>query len=199
MRLRLFGVRVTGNHPVLYLAGRSGRLLELHFKDAEIHFLFESVAVRDSRTVVDFEVLLDGQSFVRSIGPADCEPGDVLTFAGRRCDLEANGRYITYGGSLMTLPKISEKAFQAQVKELSGVLRVDKFYHPWLSKFSARGFPDLTIVKGDRLIFAELKAEKGKVTPEQSEWLDILGGVKTVEAYLWRPDDLQTIADILRG
>jgi hypothetical protein len=99
----------------------------------------------------------------------------------------------------MTLPKISEKELEAQVRQLSGVLGVDKFYHPWLSKFSARGFPDLTIVKGDRLIFAELKRQDTQPTLEQCDWLETLNNIKTVEAYLWRPDDLQTIADILRG
>ena len=73
------------------------------------------------------------------------------------------------------------------------------------------GFPDVVMVKSPRLIFAELKSEKGKLTPEQEEWLDGLGSCgdavrqlghlvdkEGVEVYLWRPSDLDNIIDILR-
>jgi hypothetical protein len=54
------------------------------------------------------------------------------------------------------------------------------------------------LVKENRLIFAELKSSIGKVSPAQTEWLDALK--KTgVEVYLWRPDDFDSIVEILRG
>lgn len=63
-----------------------------------------------------------------------------------------------------------------------------KFYHPWISVKSAAGYPDCTLVRGDRLIYAELKGERGKVTAAQRAWLAALGGVPGVEVYVWRPE-----------
>lgn len=68
-------------------------------------------------------------------------------------------------------------------------------YHTLRSKGSKAGYPDRTLWR-DRVIFAELKGEKGKPTPLQVENLDGLakaGG----EVYLWRPSDLDEIAKIL--
>ena len=50
-----------------------------------------------------------------------------------------------------------------------------------------RGFPDLVLVHTTtgRLIFIELKSDKGKVRPEQDVWLQHLG--KRHEAYVWNP------------
>ena len=52
------------------------------------------------------------------------------------------------------------------------------------------GFPDLTLVRGERLVFCELKAQGRKPTPEQETWLDALrkaspyGGF---DVYVWTP------------
>jgi hypothetical protein len=70
------------------------------------------------------------------------------------------------------------------------------------------GFPDLVLVhpKRGRLIFAELKAEKGKVKPHQQEWLDALDNARSKDkpghthtVAVWRPSDLDDIERILRG
>ncbi len=68
-------------------------------------------------------------------------------------------------------------------------------YHTLRSKGSQSGFPDRVLVR-DRVIFAELKREKGVVTDAQREWLDGLAAVGA-EVYLWRPSDLDEIAEIL--
>lgn len=49
------------------------------------------------------------------------------------------------------------------------------------------GFPDLVLVHTTtgRLIFVELKSDKGRVRPEQDVWLQHLG--RCHEVYLWRP------------
>lgn len=60
------------------------------------------------------------------------------------------------------------------------------------------GFPDLVLVRGTRLIFAELKSEKGTVKPEQTEWLLRLGGAGA-ECYIWRPKNWKNIEAILTG
>lgn len=58
------------------------------------------------------------------------------------------------------------------------------------------GYPDLTCVRGCRLLFAELKSAKGKVTPEQTEWLLKLGGAGA-ECYIWKPENWKDIERIL--
>jgi hypothetical protein len=62
----------------------------------------------------------------------------------------------------------------------------DTFHH---AKLLSRGFPDLVLVRDGKLIFAELKAQKGPVTPDQKKWLLELMEVIGVVTYLWRPSD----------
>lgn len=61
-----------------------------------------------------------------------------------------------------------------------------------------KGFPDYIAVRHTRLIFAEIKNERGRLTHAQADWLDDLRTVPHVETYVWRPDQLQEIKDILR-
>ena len=90
----------------------------------------------------------------------------------------------------------TEKQFQATVvayAELHGWL----VYHPYDSRRSAQGFPDLTMVRDGRLIFAELKrTEKDKPTDAQKRWLRELGDA--CPAYVWRPADWPEIERVLR-
>ena len=61
------------------------------------------------------------------------------------------------------------------------------------------GFPDLILVKGKRLIAAELKIKRGgriKMTAEQWDWLEALGRAGT-EVYTWIPEDWEDIVEIL--
>jgi len=72
-------------------------------------------------------------------------------------------------------------------------------YFTWRSIHSPAGFPDLVLANPDqkRVIFAELKREKGKVTEHQKQWLDALKACgQTV--FVWRPADIEAIAEILR-
>lgn len=54
------------------------------------------------------------------------------------------------------------------------------------------------MVRPPRIVIAELKAESGKVTEHQARWLALLGACPGVETYLWRPSDLERIAEVLR-
>jgi len=95
-------------------------------------------------------------------------------------------------------PYILEKDFQDTVVEyahLCGWMT----YHTHDSRRSDAGFPDLTMVRGTRLIFAELKSQKGTIRPAQEAWLQRLQGVPAVEVYLWRPTDWDDIEKILLG
>jgi len=72
-----------------------------------------------------------------------------------------------------------------------------RVYHTHDSRRSEFGFPDLAMVRHGRLIFAELKRELGKPTPEQSRWLEALSMVPGTEVYIWRPQDWQEIEGVL--
>jgi len=94
---------------------------------------------------------------------------------------------------------ITEKQFQAQLITLAKLCHWDLIYHPWLSIHSARGFFDLVLFREEdkRLIFAELKSEKGVLSKAQQEWLDALK-VAGCEVYLWRPSDFEKVVEILK-
>ena len=57
-----------------------------------------------------------------------------------------------------------------------------------LRSHTGLGYPDLTMVRRGRLMFVELKAEKGRMRPGQEEWLQDLraAGAWT---HVWRPED----------
>jgi hypothetical protein len=73
-----------------------------------------------------------------------------------------------------------------------------KVYFSWTSIHSPKGFPDLVMVRLSRIVFAELKSEKGRVTETQREWLDALELSGKVEVYVWKPADWSEIESILR-
>ncbi len=59
-----------------------------------------------------------------------------------------------------------------------------------------RGFPDLLLVRGSVLLAAELKAGRGRPTPEQAAWLAALEAVG-VRTFVWRPTDWPAIEQTL--
>lgn len=72
-----------------------------------------------------------------------------------------------------------------------------------------KGWPDLTLVRvrDRRLIFAELKSEKGTVSADQAAVLAALASLedplelgyrKRVETFVWRPSDFDAISEVLR-
>lgn len=64
------------------------------------------------------------------------------------------------------------------------------WYHPYDSRRSVPGYPDLTIV-GTRVIFRELKSSTGRMRPVQLEWAARLTKAGA-DVDVWRPDDLRT-------
>ena len=81
---------------------------------------------------------------------------------------------------------MTETQLQAAIIELAG-LTGWICYHTHDSRHSAKGFPDLCMVRGKRLIFAELKREKGITSKDQDEWINRLVAADVVEVYVWRP------------
>jgi VRR-NUC domain len=69
----------------------------------------------------------------------------------------------------------------------------------WMTPLMAdgAGYPDLTLVRGERLVFAELKSEHGRLAPRQKRWLDALRAVKGCEVYVFRPSDWDEIQAVL--
>lgn len=81
---------------------------------------------------------------------------------------------------------MTEALLQDAVLDLARLLGW-RTYHAWISVNSGAGYPDLTLVRNGRLVFAELKGPRGKLSPAQRDWLAVLGTVPGVEAYLWTP------------
>ena len=103
-------------------------------------------------------------------------------------------------------PQPTEVEFQRQVIDLAHLLgwRVAHFRaaltrHGWRTPVQAdgAGFPDLCLVR-DRVIFAELKAGRGRLTVDQQAWAAALSAADA-EWQLWRPADLDDIARMLRA
>lgn len=59
-----------------------------------------------------------------------------------------------------------------------------------------KGFPDLILLRGDRLIVAELKSEAGSVAEEQEAWLGAFREAGALVA-VWRPRDW--ISGVIEG
>jgi hypothetical protein len=105
------------------------------------------------------------------------------------------------------VPPLSEKEFQKAVIELAHRLGYRVAHFPkiqdkrgyWRTPVAAdgKGFPDLLLVRGERLIFAELKAEGGRMTPEQDAWFEALRYTGALLAG-WYPRDWPLIEQTLR-
>ena len=116
---------------------------------------------------------------------------------------------------------MSEKEWQAKVVEYARAVgwKVWHFHDSrrdigggrMVGDADSGGFPDLVIVRGRRLIFAELKSQKGKVTEVQWQGLQALMAVAVVTklvldgpghrpqvvVQIWRPGDWETVMEVL--
>lgn len=89
---------------------------------------------------------------------------------------------------------MTEALLQDAILQLARLLNW-RTHHAWISVNSGAGYPDLTLVRPPRvagevgrLVFAELKGPRGKLSPAQRDWLAALGTVPGVEAHLWTPE-----------
>ncbi len=71
-------------------------------------------------------------------------------------------------------------------------------YHTHDSRGSEAGFPDLTLVRGTQLVFAELKRESGRVTPAQRRVHVLFEGAGHLVC-VWRPSDWPIVVATLNG
>ena len=92
--------------------------------------------------------------------------------------------------------KVSEKQFQADVVAFAKAHGWRLIYHTYDSRRSEHGFPDLVMIRGERIVVAELKVPPNTLTPAQALWLDAFRRAK-VPAYCWTPADWPGIEEVL--
>ena len=97
----------------------------------------------------------------------------------------------------MTAPPVSEASFQSAVIDLARLCgwRVAHFHdsrrqvswNKWVGDADAAGFPDLVMVRGEELMFVELKTDTGRLTKPQAAWMADL--FRVAVCCVWRPAD----------
>ena len=104
----------------------------------------------------------------------------------------------------------NERSFTQHVRTSAELAGWQLIYHTHNSQRSDPGFPDLVLVRGVRLIFAELKYDRGhadwderskrkaSISDHQNRWHQGLRAVPGVEFYLWRyPEDVDQLESVL--
>lgn len=101
---------------------------------------------------------------------------------------------------------MTEAQFTTAVLELARILgwrsahfRPAQTKHGWRTAVQGdgKGFPDLVLLRRDRVVIAELKVGKNKPTDEQEAWL--AAWQKTgASVWVWTPDDWPNIETVLR-
>lgn len=119
--------------------------------------------------------------------------------AGSRLDV---GRFPMTPPPAELLREIPETAFRQQVLTHAGLMRW-RCYFTWTSVHSIGGYPDLSMVRGDRHVYAELKRygvrstlAKPNPTVKQRQWLCDLARAGH-EVFLWDPSCWPQIEEIL--
>lgn len=99
----------------------------------------------------------------------------------------------------------SEKLFQDKVVQIArtcGWLTFHAVPHqvrPGVWRSDGRGFPDLVLVHPRHgVVFAELKTQKGRQTPDQVKWENNIKA-SGHRYLLWRPSNLDAIVGVLSG
>lgn len=62
---------------------------------------------------------------------------------------------------------------------------------------NVKGLPDLILVRRPRIVWAELKSERGRLTDEQRAWIEELRACGQ-EVHVWRPSLWQEVERVLR-
>lgn len=91
--------------------------------------------------------------------------------------------------------QIREKDFRQQVVDYAR-LHGWQCWWVWRSDHSPKGWPDLVLAKPPRLVLAELKTERGTLSPAQSETIATLRECG-LTVFVWRPRDWPAIEETL--
>lgn len=94
--------------------------------------------------------------------------------------------------------EVTEKDFMRQVIDLAKIFGW-WCYHPTLSKWSEKGWPDLVMLRerDGRSLFVELKANRGVVSADQHLVHARLLACG-MDMRVWRPADMDEIVSVLR-
>jgi hypothetical protein len=101
----------------------------------------------------------------------------------------------------------SEAAFTGQVLQAARLLgwqsahfRPARTARGWRTPVQGdgKGFPDLILLRGPRLVVAELKVDGGRLRPEQESWLAAFRQLPGAEVHVWRPRDWDQLTEVLR-
>lgn len=100
---------------------------------------------------------------------------------------------------------MTEADWQRQVIDLAHLcgwrvahFRPARTAHGWATPVTAdgAGFPDLVLIR-DRVIFAELKSDRGRLSDVQRRWIAGLTDAGA-EVHVWRPADFDTVHQHLK-
>jgi hypothetical protein len=85
---------------------------------------------------------------------------------------------------------VTEAQLQDAIRDLAK-LRGWLFFHPYDSRRSTPGWPDLFLIhpRTGEIVVAELKSAKGRVSVAQQEWIDAFAAAGVV-VHVWRPAHL---------
>ncbi len=100
-------------------------------------------------------------------------------------------RHAAFMGDPKAVTGMTEATFQALVVGLAEGHGWE-VYHTEDSRKSNKGFPDLTMVRGVKLCFAELKKEGEEPTDDQVRWLTKLAKSGN-DAFLWQPSNWEAL------
>jgi hypothetical protein len=93
--------------------------------------------------------------------------------------------------------ELSEKEWTTQVGTVLTELHWLFRYHPVISHWSRKGWPDWTYIRPPRMLFVELKTDRHQITADQARVITLLRACDQ-EVYIWRPaTGLEEVARIL--
>ena len=94
----------------------------------------------------------------------------------------------------------TEREFQQRVTEFARMNGWSVYSVPDSRRATLSGYPDLTMWRttDQRLVFAELKRERGRISPAQEIILGELRALRKAEVVVWRPSDWPEIVGTLQ-
>ena len=99
----------------------------------------------------------------------------------------------------MAFPVATERDWMQAVLDAARYLGWTCF-HAFDARRSEPGWPDIVCVReGGPILAWECKTARGRTTPAQERWLEVLGSVPGVDARVIRPDDWEAVVRALRG